>query len=623
MIQSAYNYSHLKHFINDIRHWRNLSDEKFNALLSLHWLNKTSNVKSELNTFIKEIFEQAFFVNAFTEYGINSNTGFFSEIISRIKHKILPEVTDNNELSNYINFLLEAADDYLWINKISQENWLNIFSELDFENNSKIKLQFGNSLTILSNRLTTLGIDRNLSSKYPSIDDFDSPFFNLSIPLNEVINTLIADNQTPFEEVTKNQLFRNIATIEKLFHDIQIDIKESGTSLELVFLLKRAQQHVARIKLLLNLILAHQQNDVVSFTTSLIKELIVAEKQKNSISQFFKAHTQLLAYRIVSHTSKKGEGYIGFSKNENKELLISAMGGGLVVVLLVYLKHLIHQLHLSLFFEGIVFGLNYGIGFVAMHLLHFTLATKQPALTAAYIAESIENVQTKANESRQLFLQIIKSQLISLIGNLIIVVPCCFFSALLFLNLYDITIFNEKETESAFYNNHLFYSLALLYACFTGIFLSLSGLVTGYIDNKVVYSKIAFRIEKHPKLKLVYNDEKRKRIARFFEINLGAIIGNLFLGICLGMAGNIGEFIGIPFDIRHVTISAGNFSIALTNMHLQDLALILTSFTTIILIGLLNIVVSFMISFIIACRSRGLSWRQSVKVLLNKSIIDA
>lgn len=615
MTNSANIYSDLKHFIHEIRQWLSFNDEKFNTLFHLHWINRSSNVSNELKLFTNELLQNGFFVTAFTEYGINSNSGFFSEIVSKIKHKILPPESSDEELSHFINALFDHADDIRWLNKINSDNWQLILSELHPENISKINIQIGNSLTILSNRLTVLGIDRNLSSKYPYIDDLGSPFFNLNSPLQKVILKLTNNEIVSNEDELAFQLFKNIAEIEKLFAAIQIDIKESGTSLELIFLLKRAQQHITRIKLLVNIIFVRNQNERCFFVSCLIKELISAEKLKNNIGYFFKSHTQLLAYRIVSHTSKKGEDYIGFNKEENTSLFKSAMGGGLVVILLVYIKHLLHQLHLSLFFEGILFGLNYGIGFVAMHLLHYTLATKQPALTASYIAESIE--QVNYTHSRQLLSQIIKSQFLSLIGNLVIVVPLCFISSFIFIKYLHIPVFNEQEVKGAFYNNHLFYSLALLYACFTGIFLSLSGMVTGYIDNKVIYSKIAVRIEKHPKLVQWYGENKRKKIAHFFERHLGAICGNLFLGFCLGMAGNMGEFIGIPIDIRHITISAGNFSIALAQSSMKDLALILTSFSSIILIGILNIAVSFMISFIIACRSRGLSWKQSAKLLIN------
>lgn len=611
----------LRQIIAALRKAQNADVEEFNSLFITLWLENESVLVPELNELSKVLFTNAFFVNAFTEYGINSNNGFFSEIISKIKHKILPLSLPKEELSHFIQLIFEEPTDYIWLNKISLPHWkliLGSLENLDSNLKDKIQLQICNALSILCNRLTTLGIDPSLSAKFPSIDDLGSPFFDLSFQLDEAIKSFSESGFKVLNQTSILHINKSISDIENLFITIHADIKESGTSLHLIFLLKRAQQHIERIKLLTQLLFSKVTDENTSYTSKIITQLVEAEKLKNSIKQFSKTHTQILAFRIVSHTSKKGEDYIGYNKQENKSLFKSAMGGGLLVVLLVYIKHFIHQFHFSLFFEGILFGLNYGLGFVAMHLLHFTLATKQPALTASFIAESIEQNDETPSKSRNLFIQIIKSQWLSLLGNLVVVVPICFITSYIYNELFQTPIFSDKMAFNAMKNNHLYYSLSLFYAVITGIFLSVSGIVTGYIDNKVIYSQIPLRIENHPKLIGKYLPEKRKKIASFFEKNLGAMIGNLFLGFSLGMAGNLGEFIGIPFDIRHITISAGNFSIALINMHRQDMALVLGVFATVIFIGLINIVVSFLISFILACSSRGLSWKQSIKLIFNK-----
>jgi site-specific recombinase len=294
------------------------------------------------------------------------------------------------------------------------------------------------------------------------------------------------------------------------------------------------------------------------------------------------------------------------------------MGGGLVVVFLVYIKYLIHRLHLSLFFEGFLFGLNYGIGFVLMHLWHYTLATKQPAMTASYIAGNIGNEHAEV-KPWQIFKQIIRSQFVSLFGNLVIVLPLCFLSEWLMKQYLHVSVFTSLQANVQMYQNHPFYSGSLVFAAIAGVFLALSGVIIGYIDNKVVYSEVAQRIIKHPKFDPQYRLGKRRKLAAFVEKNAGAIIGNLFLGFALGMAGNIGEFIGVPFDIRHVTISSGNFAIALGSGYVSGRSFILTVFAGVFMIGIINIASSFLISFALACRSRNLSLKQSLKILVGLS----
>lgn len=612
-------YTQIIQFVKTIRSFSEEDDLEFNEKLKELILQKSSdeNFKLKFTEFLYFTLDHAFFVNAFTDYGILSNRGLFPEIYIRFKHKILPVNSDKDELHYFLNFLFSDSTDYLWIQRINFSSWELTAKLIDSNqlvaHTGKVAEQLYNAIIILCHRLTSIGIDPYLVNKLPKFDDSDSPFFELNLQVSLFVKKHLADQILDSDEL--NNVLNSIDRAENLFNEIQNKKDEIGTSLHLTLLLIRARQHVNRIKLLLNLFITKEKSNKVLTVSQLITDLVKAEQTKNSIRALIKENTNLLAYRIVSHTSEKGEHYIGFSKSENRKLFRSAMGGGLVVVFLVFIKHGIHTLNFSLFFEGILFGLNYGFGFVLMHLLHFTLATKQPSMTASYIAESIDNTSDSSKRPWMMFKQIIRSQFVSLMGNLVIVLPLCFLSAWAVNHYLQYSVFDPVDAKKQLYSNHPLYSASIIYACITGVFLSLSGIVIGYIDNKVVYSEVAARIRKHPKLK-GYSEEKRRRISEFTERNLGAILGNLFLGFCLGMAGNIGKFIGIPFDIRHITISAGNFGISMGSGASYHLDLVITVFAGVILIGLVNIVSSFLISFIIACSSRSLSLLQSLKILL-------
>ncbi|MBI3520853.1 MAG: hypothetical protein HY062_16060 [Bacteroidetes bacterium] len=622
---TEHQYSRIKQFVSQIRLLSHADTNQFNEQLLELFSQKSidEGFKKELTEFCYLVLDDAFFVNAFADYGIHSNRGFFPEIYRRIKHKLLPGNLLDNELSHVIDFVFSKPNDYVWVEKINYSGWEAISKLIDTDqlssHSEKLTHQIHNAIVILCHRLTSIGIDPYLVSKLPAIDDSDSPFFELNHQVSLFVKKHLDDRNLDIDSEELERVITSIDNVERLFEEIRSRKDEIGTSLHLTFLLIRAQQHISRIRLLLNLFITKQASNKVLTVSQLLMNLVKAEQTKNNVLLFIKENTNLLAYRIVSHTSEKGEHYIGFSKKENIKLFKSAMGGGLVVVLLVYIKHLIHGLHASLFLEGILFGLNYGVGFVFMHLTHLTLATKQPAMTASFIAESIENSSDGNKKPWRMFKQIIRSQFVSLIGNLVVVLPVCFISAWGIHYYLNDSVFNLAEAKAHLYSNHPLYSASLIYACFTGVFLSLSGIVIGYIDNKVVYSEIPIRIIKHPSLIKTYSLEKRQNMAGFVERNLGGIIGNLFLGFCLGMAGNIGKFIGIPFDIRHVTISSGNFAIALGSGHVYELDLVLTVFAGVILIGVVNIASSFLISFIVACRSRSLSWKQSLKVLVGIS----
>jgi site-specific recombinase len=70
--------------------------------------------------------------------------------------------------------------------------------------------------------------------------------------------------------------------------------------------------------------------------------------------------------------------------------------------------------------------------------------------------------------------------------------------------------------------------------------------------------------------------------------------------------------IGIPFDIRHITISAGNTAIAVYGLGLDNippyfLAAVLGG---VLCIGFLNFLTSFSLAFLVAVKSRGIRLAQ-------------
>ncbi len=102
-----------------------------------------------------------------------------------------------------------------------------------------------------------------------------------------------------------------------------------------------------------------------------------------------------------------------------------AAGGGLLTAGTVYLKFFIAALHLNKFVEGVLFSLDYVGSFLAIHFAHFTLATKQPAMTAPALAQKLDDVTRP--EGRAAFVDetiaLIRSQMAAISGNLAIVFP--------------------------------------------------------------------------------------------------------------------------------------------------------------------------------------------------------
>jgi len=274
-------------------------------------------------------------------------------------------------------------------------------------------------------------------------------------------------------------------------------------------------------------------------------------------------------------------------------------------------KNLLAKMSLAPFWQGFLYSTNYSLGFILIQDTGSTLATKQPAYTANHVASSFDISKENAEpDFRNLAITIAKvcrTQLASFAGNLIIVFPLTYLLAWLYFLSTGTLIASGAVAQKLLTDQQPFHSLALLYACFTGFFLFLSGLVAGYVENYVVYGKIAERLRSLDSFKRNFSEKRRYKIIHYLENNLGSLIGNISLGFFLGMAGFFGKIFGIPFDIRHITISAANTAIGFLGLNHQVSANeIWYTLVGVAAIGFLNFAVSFGLAFAVAVKSRGI-----------------
>jgi site-specific recombinase len=96
------------------------------------------------------------------------------------------------------------------------------------------------------------------------------------------------------------------------------------------------------------------------------------------------------------------------------------------------------------------------------------------------------------------------------------------------------------------------------------------------------------------------------------EKHAGSLVGNIALGFFLGMSGFIGEIFGTHFDIRHITISAGNTALAVYGLGIDHVPLsyLATVIVGVLGIGFFNFLTSFSLAFFVAAKSRGVRLRE-------------
>jgi site-specific recombinase len=133
----------------------------------------------------------------------------------------------------------------------------------------------------------------------------------------------------------------------------------------------------------------------------------------------------------------------------------------------------------------------------------------------------------------------------------------------------------------------------------------ISSLAAGWFENWVVYRRLPEAIEHHRFGKRV-GHHRMARIARFLEREAAGFGGSIALGVLLGMIPVFAKFFGLPIDVRHITLSTGSLTLAISSTGVQGVgwSALVSAVVGIAIIGLLNFGVSFALALIVALRAR-------------------
>ncbi len=555
-------------------------------------------------------------------------TGFFSEMRRRIAHKFLPDVIDRAYLVDLFALFFTRPTDEEWVTAVPDNVWVQLIEVLRFDLADKelaasCQQHLYAAAQVLSYRITALGLEPELLRNYPELQMHSSPFVMQQAELAALLsNQALADAEMDIKHVLV-MLDQCQAIIAK----IRRNSAQAGTSINLTQLLQRMLQQVSRLEDLLNILdRLHHQQTANTEIIQLFKDLVYSECHKNDLREHWRENMEVMAVRVTENASRTGEHYITESRSDYFALMRSAMGAGVVIAIMAMLKILLSKQHLAPLTEAILFSLNYGVGFILIHILHFTVATKQPAMTAAAIAATIDNASdSKSKEMGHLVEMIantMRSQLVAIFGNVVIAIPMAILLAWSFMQFSSQPFIDVAKAQTLLADIDPLHSGSVFYAGVAGVCLFLSGLIAGYHDNLAVYNRIPQRLRAVKWLQRLLGVQRLERVSDYIENNLGALAGNFYFGCLLGGMGAVGILLGLPVDIRHIA-----FSSAFVGFSVYSMDFMLTWQTAAYcalglgLIGLMNLTVSFSLALYVAMKSRKVrfsQWRLLLKSLAKR-----
>jgi len=555
-------------------------------------------------------------------------TGFFSEMRRRISHKLLPDAINRDYLIDLFSLFFSKTTDEQWVSAVPDDVWAQLIQAMRFDLADKeltdaCQQNLFAASQVLSYRIAALGLEPELLRNYPELEQHSSPFVMQQSELAHVLS--IQAKQTG--QIDIKHILVMLDQCKAIIAKIRRNSAQTGTSINLTQLLQRMLQQVSRLEELLNILhhFQHGQSADIEIVT-LFKALVYSECHKNDLGEHWRENMELMAVRVTENASRTGEHYITENRSEYFALMRSAMGAGVIIAFMAMLKIVFARQHLAPLTEAILFSLNYGLGFILIHILHFTVATKQPAMTAAAIAATIDNAtDTKSKEMDNLVAMIantMRSQFIAIFGNVVIVIPMAILLAWATLHYSGQHFITPDKAHQLLASIDPVHSGSLIYAAIAGVCLFLSGLIAGYHDNLAVYNKIPQRLRAVKWLQKLLGIPRLERVANYIENNLGALAGNFYFGCLLGGMSGLGILLGLPIDIRHITFSSAFVGFASFSLDFM-LSWQAAAYAALglVLIGLINLAVSFGLALYVAMKSRKVrfnQWRSLIKSLASR-----
>ena len=587
--------------------------KRTNFEVFLAYLKNNKEIKNNFRDYLFILFSNKSFSKALTDANILSENAFFPELKKRISYKFLPPVEDENTISYIISkVLFNPKSDSDYIKNIKPEDGSEFFKLMEIENIStlpKVKKELLISANILALRSVGNALEAGITKMVPEYKNFDNPFVALQSELDSLIGRFKKDKDLQIDskdidyKQIKIYLQQCLDFVDKAFKNAC----KFGISSKINQSLLKIRQQLKRIQDIIPILVVDTEEDILTNSKNLVSNTLKYNSHRNNIRELIDDSTRLISHLITSHTAETGTHYIATSPKEYLKMFWKASGGGIIVGFLCIFKMMMSYSHGSEFSHAVLYSLNYAFGFIIIYLLGFTLATKQPAMTAATMAKVLSDESSSEKNYKEfanLVAKLSRTQFIAFVGNVLWSFPIAL------AIIYGMDWFLEKNFAVAKADKLLkdlnpIESKAILHACIAGFFLFISGIISGNISNSSIFNQIPERISQSPFLNQVIGAKNSKKLSDFYTKHWAGIISNFWFGIFLGVIAPLGVFLGLDLDIRHITFSAGNFALALYGKGFDiDTYTFTISLVTIFLIGAFNFIVSFGLSMLLAFRSR-------------------
>lgn len=544
------------------------------------------------------------------DFGFAPRTALASELNERLRYKLLPASPETIDASELFMLALPDAFDALWLNALDAELLarLRVLVSSQQDGPSYWQRTLLSAITYCAGQILSTGFAPELRLRMSESARLAQPFHALIHDVENLRIEVMLALRTPDRLLAAEQRLRDrLDACRAATATVYSHFESEGISVGLVFRLRQLRERIVRVRRLLDCLTSERP---VAEAAPLLAHLVGVARERRSLRALLSVNSSLLAAKVVERSAETGASYITRNAREYRAMVARAAGGGLVMAFTTLMKFALAALALSAFWGGLLAGMNYALSFVLIQLLHFTVATKQPAMTAPAMAAKLKELpdQQSVEDFVTEIANLTRSQVAAILGNVLVVLPAAIGLCWLFLQAFGHPPLDVAHAEQVLDSLSLL-GPSVLFAAFTGVLLFTSSLVAGWAENWFVLRRMDSAIRYNPRITRFLGPARAERWAHFLHRNISGFASNISLGLMLGLVPAFVGFFGLGLEVRHITLSAGQIGVASTTLGLPVLhdsafwwAVAMLPFN-----GALNVIVSFLLAFRLAVRAHNVS----------------
>ena len=589
--------------------------QRLNLLIDA--LDHSDASRRRVQLLLANFWRQTDLASLFADFGFTGRRDLWGEIGERLAQRWLPATPDTDDMATLFRLMFESGADADWLAELDASTLARLSATLALnlsipaaDDNEAVEFDWRapplQAITWLVSAVRSAGFAPAMRRRMNPAGTPDTAFLQLVRAADRFAAALLADDGQvlPQEAAYFRALLGHCRASAA---SVTEHLETHGVSVHIVFEQDQLRGRCDRIEALMTLLLSdHPARELCR----LLAELVALGQARRRLRPLLAQHYSLLARTVAERHAETGEHYITRTRVEFIDMLRRAAGGGMVIAGTTFMKFAVLALGLAPFWAGVGAGLNYAGSFLIVHLLHWTVATKQPAMTAPAMAAKLADL--KQEGAVEAFVDevshLARSQFAGILGNVAAVVPVVVAVQWLSARLFGHPLVHGADAE------HVLESLTLLgptaaFAAFTGVVLFASSVAAGWAENWFVYHRLDSAMRHHPGIVDRLGPKRAARWASWWRANISGVVSNVSLGLLLGLLPALLAFVGLPIEVRHVTLGAGQLAAAASALGwgLLTHGPFWWCVAGVVVTGALNVGVSFWCALRVAMRARGIA----------------